>query len=147
MLIPFENAEGENPYTVHQDLQDAMGDFVGVFRTKDKLHEGIEEVNILKERASQLKIEGSRMFNPGWHLCKDLKSMLIVSEAIARCAHQREESRGAQSRVDFPKYNDEVWGTVNSVITKNSDGSMDLGTSPLPQMPEELKKIVEGGYK
>ncbi|MGB2692936.1 MAG: FAD-binding protein, partial [Thermodesulfobacteriota bacterium] len=147
MLIPFENAEGENPYTVHQDLQDAMGDFVGVFRTKDKLHEGIEEVNILKERASQLKIEGSRMFNPGWHLCKDLKSMLIVSEAIARCAHQREESRGAHSRVDFPKYNDEVWGTVNSVITKNSDGSMDLGTSPLPQMPEELKKIVEGGYK
>ncbi|TFG77223.1 MAG: fumarate reductase/succinate dehydrogenase flavoprotein subunit, partial [Thermodesulfobacteriales bacterium] len=85
--------------------------------------------------------------NPGWHLCKDLKSMLIVSEAIARCAHQREESRGAHSRVDFPKYNDEVWGTVNSVISKNSSGGMNLSTSPLPQMPEELKKIVEGGYE
>lgn len=147
MLIPFENAEGENPYTVHQGLQDAMGDFVGVFRTKDKLHEGIEEINVLKERASQLKIEGSRMYNPGWHLCKDLKSMLIVSEAIARCAHQREESRGAHSRVDFPNYNDEVWGTVNSVISKDTSGDMNLGTSPLPQMPDELKKIVEGGYK
>lgn len=147
MLAPFESSEGENPYTVHQGLQDAMGDFVGVFRTKEKLHEGIEEINILKERGSQLKIEGSRMYNPGWHLCKDLKSMLIVSEAIARCAHQREESRGAHSRVDFPNYNDEVWGTVNSVISKDSSGDMNLGTSPLPQMPDELKKIVEGGYK
>ncbi|MCK5709248.1 MAG: FAD-binding protein, partial [Deltaproteobacteria bacterium] len=146
MLTPYENAEGENPYTIHQALQEAMGDFVGVFRTKDKLHEGIEEINILKERASQLKIEGSRMFNPGWHLCKDLKSMLIVSEAIARCAHQREESRGAHSRVDFPQYNDEKWGTVNSVISKDN-GDMKLSTSPLHQMPEELKRIVEGGYE
>jgi len=146
MLTPFENAEGENPYTVHQALQDAMGDYVGVFRTEEKLHEGIEEIHILKERASQLKIEGSRMYNPGWHLCKDLKSMLIVSEAIARCAHKREESRGAHSRVDFPEYNDEKWGTVNSVISKDN-GDMKFSTSPLPQMPEELKRIVEGDYK
>jgi succinate dehydrogenase / fumarate reductase flavoprotein subunit len=146
MLAPFENPEGENPYAVHQALQETMGDYIGVFRTKDKLHEGIEEIHVLKERASELKIEGSRMYNPGWHLCKDLKSMLIVSEAIARCAHQREESRGAHSRVDFPKYNDEVWGKVNSVISIEN-GEMKLGTSPLPQMPEELKKIVEGGYK
>ena len=123
-----------------------MGDYVGVFRTKEKLHEGIEEIHVLKERASQLKIEGSRMYNPGWHLCKDLKSMLIVSEAIARCAHQREESRGAHSRVDFPQYNDEKWGTVNSVISKDN-GDMKLSTSPLHQMPEELKRIVEGGYE
>ena len=146
MLRPFENSEGENPYTVHQALQEAMSSFVGVFRTKEKLAEGLEELQVLKDRASQLRIEGSRMFNPGWHLCKDLKSMLIVSEAIAKSAHQREESRGAHSRVDFPKYDNEKWGNVNSVISKDN-GTMKIGTSPLPQMPEELRKIVEGGHK
>jgi succinate dehydrogenase / fumarate reductase flavoprotein subunit len=146
MLRPFENSEGENPYTVHQALQEAMSSFVGVFRTKEKLAEGLEELQVLKERASQLRIEGSRMFNPGWHLCKDLKSMLIVSEAIAKSAHQREESRGAHSRVDFPKYDNEKWGNVNSVISKDN-GTMKIGTSPLLQMPEELRKIVEGGHK
>ena len=146
MLQPFENAEGENPYTVHQALQEVMGSYVGVFRTKEKLQDGIEEIQVLKDRASQLRIEGSRMYNPGWHLCKDLKSMLIVSEAIAKCALQREESRGAHSRVDFPKYNDEKWGKVNSVISKDN-GTMKISTSPLPQMPEELRQIVEGGHK
>jgi len=146
MLQPFENAEGENPYTVHQALQEIMGSYVGVFRTKEKLQDGLDELQVLKERASQLKIEGSRMYNPGWHLCKDLKSMLIVSEAIAKCALQREESRGAHSRVDFPKYDNEKWGTVNSVISRDN-GTMKIGTSPLPQMPEELRQIVEGGHK
>jgi succinate dehydrogenase / fumarate reductase flavoprotein subunit len=146
MLQPFENAEGENPYTVHQALQEVMGSYVGVFRTKEKIQDGIEEIQVLKDRASQLRIEGSRMFNPGWHLCKDLKSMLIVSEAIAKCALQREESRGAHSRVDFPKYDDEKWGKVNSVISKDN-GTMKISTSPLPQMPEELRQIVEGGHK
>ncbi len=146
MLEPYENPHGENPYTIHQALQEAMGEYVGVFRTHEKISEGIEELEILKERAVTLKIEGSRMFNPGWHLCKDLKSMLIVSEAIARCALQREESRGAHSRVDFPGYDDEKWGKVNSVISKDN-GNMKISTSPLPQMPEELKSIVDGGYK
>jgi succinate dehydrogenase / fumarate reductase flavoprotein subunit len=146
MLQPFENAEGENPYTVHQALQEAMGSYIGVFRTKEKIQDGIEEIQVLKDRASQLRIEGSRMFNPGWHLCKDLKSMLIVSEAIAKCALQREESRGAHSRVDFPKTDNEKWGKVNSVISKDN-GTMKISTSPLPQMPEELRKIVEGGHK
>jgi succinate dehydrogenase / fumarate reductase flavoprotein subunit len=146
MLLPFENPEGENPYTVHQALQEAMGTYIGVFRTREKIADGLEEIQVLKDRASQLRIEGSRMFNPGWHLCKDLKSMLIVSEAIAKSALQREESRGAHSRVDFPKYDNEKWGNVNSVISKDN-GTMKLGTSPLPQMPEELRKIVEGGHK
>jgi succinate dehydrogenase flavoprotein subunit len=146
MLKPFENAEGENPYTVHQALQETMGTYIGVFRTKEKITEGLEEIGVLKDRASMLRIEGSRMYNPGWHLCKDLKSMLIVSDAIAKCALQREESRGAHSRVDFPKYDIEKWGSVNSVISKDN-GTMKIGTSPLPQMPEELRKIVEGGHK
>src|SRR3990167_4208882 len=83
MLRPFQNAEGENPYTVHQALQETMSSYVGVFRTKEKLAEGLEEIQVLKDRASQLRIEGSRMFNPGWHLCKDLKSTLLWAPLLS----------------------------------------------------------------
>ena len=140
LLEPFENTDGENPYTIHQDLQDIMHTYVGVFRNEENLKTGVEKLNNLKERAKKLKIEGSVIFNPGWHLCRDLKSMLIVSEALARCALQREESRGAHSRVDFPESNDEKWIKVNSVVSLEGE-NMNVDTIPLNEMPEELKKL------
>jgi succinate dehydrogenase / fumarate reductase flavoprotein subunit len=139
LLQAFDNFTGENPYTVHQALQDAMQTYFGVFRTEDGLKEGLEELQILKQRASHFKIEGSRLYNPGWHLSKDLKSMLIVSEAIAKSALQRKESRGAHSRVDYPNLDPE-WGKVNSVIWKDGE-EMKVGTIPVPEMPEELKRL------
>ena len=137
---PFNNTEGENPYTIHQDLQDVMQRYIGVFRTEETISTGIELIEKLKGRARTLKIEGSLMFNPGWHLCRDLKSMLIVSEALARCALAREESRGAHSRVDYPESDDEVWGKLNSVVALKND-VMDVGTRPITQMPEEFSKM------
>ncbi len=141
MLRPFENAHGENPYAVHSTLQDVMQNYFGVFRIDEGLKGGINELEKLKERMSHLKIEGTRLYNPGWHLCRDLKSMLIISEAIAKSALQRQESRGAHSRVDYPNTDDDKWGKVNSVITKDGE-SMRIGVSPLPEMPEELKRII-----
>ncbi|MGI9553655.1 MAG: succinate dehydrogenase flavoprotein subunit [Thermodesulfobacteriota bacterium] len=144
LLEPFNNSSGENPYTIHQDLQDVMGTLVGVFRDEENLTKGIDEIAKLKDRARTLKIEGSRMYNPGWHLCRDLHSMLIVSEALAKCALQRQESRGAHSRVDFEKSDDENWGKVNSCITLEGD-SMKIATTPLPQMPDDLKSLFTEG--
>jgi Succinate dehydrogenase/fumarate reductase, flavoprotein subunit len=66
--------------------------------------------------------------------------MLIVSEAIAKSALQRRESRGAHSRVDYPDADDDKWGRINSVITKD-DGEMKIGTSPILEMPEEFKRL------
>ena len=80
------------------------------------------------------------MFNPGWHLCRDLKSMLIVSEALARCALARKESRGAHSRVDFPESDDEKWGKLNFIVSIK-DEAMDVATRPIIEMPEELSKL------
>ncbi len=80
------------------------------------------------------------MFNPGWHLCRDLRSMLIVSEALARCALERKESRGAHSRVDYPSSDEEVWGKLNSIVSL-SDGAMKIATRPTKSMPEELSKL------
>ena len=91
-----------------------------------------------------LSIEGSRIFNPGWNLSIDLNSLFVVSEAAARCALQREESRGAHSRVDYPESDNKKWNKVNSVVSKEGD-SMNVGLSPLPEMSDELKSLFSEG--
>jgi len=140
MLIPFERKSGENPYTIHRDLQDTMQNLVGIFRTKEDLTRALAELEKLKERAGRVSVEGSRMFNPGWHLAQDLKSMLTVSEAVTRCALAREESRGAHSRIDHPDY-DPVWAAKNNVIARDGS-SMKLRQAPVAEMPGELKQLV-----
>jgi len=140
MLAPFERKEGESPYAIHRDLQETMQNLVGIFRNKEDLIRALEELEKLKERDGRLSVEGSRLFNPGWHLAQDLKAMLIVSEAVTRSALAREESRGAHSRTDYPGL-DPTWGTRNNVTVRDGT-TMTLRTSPVPAMPEDLKQLV-----
>jgi succinate dehydrogenase / fumarate reductase, flavoprotein subunit len=142
VLAPFERNTKENPYMVHADLQHTMQSLVGIFRIEQDLQSALGKIAQLKERAQRLSITGTRMFNPGWHLCADLKSMLTVSEAVTRCALARKESRGAHSRLDFPKF-DPVWGKQNNIISRRN-GEMNLQQRPTPEMPQELQKLVEG---
>lgn len=141
-LAPFERSTNDNPYMVHADLQQTMQSLVGIFRTEADLQSALGKIAQLKERAQRLSITGTRMFNPGWHLCADLKSMLIVSEAVTRSALARKESRGAHSRLDFPKL-DPVWGKQNNIISQR-DGGISLQQRPTPGLPQELQKLVEG---
>jgi succinate dehydrogenase / fumarate reductase flavoprotein subunit len=141
MLAPFERKDGESPYLLHEELQEAMQDLAGIFRTEKDLTEALDEIGRLKERAGQLTISGSRMFNPGWHLCRDLKSMLTVTEAVTRSALARRESRGAHSRIDYPKL-DPVWGKQNNVISRRGE-TMELRQVPTSEMPAELQSLLE----
>jgi succinate dehydrogenase / fumarate reductase flavoprotein subunit len=140
ILAPFERKEGESPYTIHRDLQETMQNLVGIFRNREDLIRALEELEKLKERTRRLSVEGSRLFNPGWHLAQDLKAMLTVSEAVTRSALARQESRGAHSRIDYPGL-DVVWGTKNNVIVREGD-TMTLRESPVPEMPNELRQLV-----
>ncbi len=140
MLAPFERTEGESPYAVHHDLQELMQHYVGIFRQADDLRHALAELQKLADRAARVRVEGSRMFNPGWHLARDLRSLVMVSEAIARSAEARQESRGAHSRLDYPDL-DEFWGRHHNVIRRDGD-AMRLDQAPLPEMPDELKKIL-----
>ncbi len=140
MVAPFECQEGENPYQVHRDLQQVMQNLVGIFRVEEDLRRSLEELKSLKQRAQRVRVEGTRLFNPGWHLAQDLKSMLTVSEAVARSALARQESRGAHSRIDFPNL-DTTWGGKNNIIDKEN-GAMALRQKPIAEMPEELQKIL-----
>lgn len=143
-LAPFEVEGGENPYTIQHDLQQAMNDLVGIIRTGAELEESLREIEVFKERARTMVVEGHRQYNPGWHLAIDLRNMLIVSEAIAKAALAREESRGGHTRDDFPKTDTEVWGKKNLVVTLNAAGTgVDLSEKPLPVMPDELKKYFD----
>ena len=139
MTAPFERKRGENPYQIHRELQEAMQQFAWIFRTEEDLETGIKKLEELKSRAAKVGVEGSRMYNPGWHLVRDLKSMLTVSEAVAKAALIRKESRGAHSRLDFPN-TDDNWGKQNVVVAQKN-GEMNISTSPVPQMPAELKAL------
>ena len=141
MLAPFERADGDSPYEIHRQLQETMQDYVGIFRNEDDLKKGLSEIQNLKERAEHVRVDGSRLFNPGWHLARDLKSMLTVSEAVALSALARTESRGAHSRVDHPNYDDQ-WGKQNNIVSRDGD-EMKLSQLPIGQMPSELKLILD----
>ncbi|HEX4002851.1 MAG TPA: succinate dehydrogenase flavoprotein subunit [Candidatus Acidoferrales bacterium] len=140
ILAPFQRAGGENPYKIHEDLQEVMQTLVGIFRIEADLLKALDEIGKLKARAANVHLEGSRTYNPGWHLSRDLQNMLTVSEACARAALARKESRGAHSRLDYPKTED-AWGTKNHVIVKK-DGAMNLFEVPRGPMPEELQQIL-----
>jgi succinate dehydrogenase / fumarate reductase flavoprotein subunit len=139
-LEPFQRRDGESPYAIHRDLQDSMQKLVGIFRNKEDLERSLGEIDKVKQRLARVSVEGSRLYNPGWHLALDLKSMITVSEAVALSALAREESRGAHSRIDFPNL-DPAWGAKNNVIEREGE-AMRLRQSPVPVMPEELRSLL-----
>src|SRR6266566_2809866 len=141
-LAPFERSAEENPYTVQRDLQEVMQADVGIVRTESEMKSALEHLKTLGERANRAGVTGHREFNPGWHTALDLKNLLMVSEAIARAALERKESRGAQFREDYPN-KDERFAKVNTMISKAPDGSMQIRLEPLPEMPDYLKQVIE----
>ncbi len=141
VLAPFERTSGESPYDVHRDLQACMDSLVGIYRTQGDLEKAIQQLQDLKRRAAAVRVEGSRQFNPGWHLARDLRNMLICSEAITRSALMRRESRGAHSRLDHPAM-EPAFGNVNTCVQRAGE-EMAVSQTPLPQMPAELKELFE----
>jgi succinate dehydrogenase / fumarate reductase flavoprotein subunit len=141
MLAPFESNNGESPYELHAELQENMQKLVGIFRTEEDLGLALTKIEELKQRGERLSVDGSRMFNPGWHLGRDLKSMLTVVEAVTRSALARRESRGAHSRIDYPNL-DPAWGKQNNTISRREDGNMELRQAPTSDMPADLQSLL-----
>jgi succinate dehydrogenase / fumarate reductase flavoprotein subunit len=147
MTTPFEaGSDAENPYTIQRELQDTMHELVGIIRTKAELQEAQRRIAGYRQRSLKAGVEGHRQYNPGWHLAMDLQSLLTVSEAIARAAETREESRGGHTRDDFPSADDANWGSKNVVVRQGSEGQMVVTSEPLPEMPAELKSLFEEAH-
>ncbi len=146
LATPLEREAGESPYAIQRDLQDVMQRLVGIFRVEGDLQEAISELAKLKSRWPAVAIAGGRVFNPGWNLVFELRNLLVVSEAITRSALQRTESRGAHSRIDHPETDQAGWGNRNSVVRRRADGTMDVGTSTLPEMAADLRGLLGAAH-
>ena len=112
---------GENPYTLHRELQQLMNDLVGIIRKESEIQQALDAINALKPRVAAVSVEGHRQFNPGWHLALDLVNMLMVSECIARSALIRQESRGGHTRDDYPGMSAD-WRRKLLISTIEGDG-------------------------
>ncbi len=132
---------GENPYLIHDDLRETMQDKVGIVRTDEDLKQGIDQLEVLKQRYQKVKAEGTSQYNPGWHEALSMRNLLITSEAVAKAALLRTESRGAHTRLDHEGESDQ-WLQANVVIKKGTDGSMDVQKVPRPQPPQELQQVA-----
>ncbi|MFM8841641.1 MAG: FAD-binding protein, partial [Actinomycetota bacterium] len=141
MNAPFENVGGENPYSLHQELQAVTQDLVGIIRNESELKDAIKKLISIRERASKVKAEGGRAFNPGFHLALDLENMLLVSESIALSALERKESRGGHTRDDYPKMDSE-WRQFNHLTKWNGSG-VDVDREAAIPLPAELLELFE----
>jgi succinate dehydrogenase / fumarate reductase flavoprotein subunit len=142
-LAPFEGkSDGEGPYKVQHDLQEMMQDLVGIVRREGEMVRALEGLATLRDRAARVRVDGNRAYNPGWHTALDLHNLLAVSEAVTLSAIERKESRGAHFRDDLPK-SDPAFGKLNVIVKKGRDGSMRVERRPIPEMPAELKQIIE----
>jgi succinate dehydrogenase / fumarate reductase flavoprotein subunit len=113
-----------------------MQDDAGIGRSEESLNRALTAIGELTERSRRMRVGGGRVLNPGWHTCRDVESMLTVSEAIVRCAIARRESRGSQWRFDFPE-KDARLGRTNLVARKRA-GAMVVEERPLELMPDDV---------
>jgi succinate dehydrogenase / fumarate reductase flavoprotein subunit len=144
-LAPLDGKRDQSPggpYQIQYELQEMMQDKVGIVRNDDEIQQAIDGIESLKPRAAQVGAVGNREYNPGWHTALDLKNLLLVAECVARSAIVRRESRGAHFREDYPE-KDAGQGTVNTVLRQGDDGTMQVSQERIPELRDDLKRIIE----
>ncbi len=136
IAAPFTRTGGENPYKLHQELQEITHNLVGIIRTRKELDEAIIKIADIRKRIQNVTVSGSREFNPGFHLSFDLDNMLLIAESTAKSAVVREESRGGHTRDDFPTMSP-VWRQKNNISSFNGTEVV-VKQQALPDLPKEL---------
>ncbi|WP_371404516.1 fumarate reductase/succinate dehydrogenase flavoprotein subunit [Kribbella sp. NBC_00662] len=141
-LAPFELEGGENPYSIHQDLQQSMNDLVGIIRKEEEMERALGRLAEFRGRIAKMTVEGHRQFNPGWHLALDLRNMLTVSECVAGAALLRQESRGGHTRDDYPEMSPE-WRKKLLVCKLDAEGHVNVTEKQQIPMREDLLELFE----
>jgi succinate dehydrogenase / fumarate reductase flavoprotein subunit len=145
LSAPLERTSGEDPYAIQRDLQATMQALVGIFRDDHDLRLALERIAELRARWSAVAATGGRTYNPGWNLVFELRNILIVSEAVARSALERTESRGAHSRLDFPA-TDDAWGNRNNLTRRGKGGEMEVVAMARPKLADDLAALLDPGH-
>jgi succinate dehydrogenase flavoprotein subunit len=143
VLEPLEKTDGdESPYLMQQELQAAMMEHANLMRNEESLKEGLGKVLALKDRLPNVKVGGTRLFNPGWHTAQDIRYLIQISEIILRTSLERKERRGAQWRLDYDGPDEEL-GKINFIVKKDPQGEVGIERREIPPMPEHLAALFE----
>ena len=140
-LAPLQRTGGENPYTVHAEVQQTMSDLVGIIRRESEIKTAIAELEKLRERTAQVSAEGGAAYNPGWHLALDLRNIMLIADCVAQAALERQESRGGHTRDDFPGMSPE-WRKINLICTLDGD-RVALRRQPMAPMRGDLLALFD----
>ena len=140
-LAPLERTGGENPYTVHSEVQQTMSDLVGIIRRESEIKSALAELEKLRERAGRVSSEGGAAYNPGWHLALDLRNIVLIADCVAQAALERQESRGGHTRDDFPGMSPE-WRKINLICTLDGD-RVTLRRQPMTPMRDDLLALFD----
>jgi succinate dehydrogenase / fumarate reductase, flavoprotein subunit len=140
-LAPLQQAGGENPYTVHGEVQDTMSNLVGIIRTEAEIKKALAELEMLRERAATVSAAGGSAYNPGWHLALDLRNIMLMAECVAAAALERQESRGGHTRDDYPGMRPD-WRKVNLACLLEGD-QVTITRQPTPPMRADLLALFD----
>jgi succinate dehydrogenase / fumarate reductase flavoprotein subunit len=141
-LVPLGRAGGENPYTVHAEVQQTMSDLVGIIRREEEIKTALTRLGKLRERAAKVSAPGGSAYNPGWHLALDLRNILLIAECVALAALERQESRGGHTRDDYPAMSPQ-WRKVNLVCSLDGGGRVVLCRQPIPPIRPDLLALFD----
>jgi len=141
-LTPLQRDGGENPYTVHAEIQQTMSDLVGIIRREDEIKTALARLDTLRERAAKVSAPGGTAYNPGWHLALDLRNILLIAECVALAALERRESRGGHTRDDYPAMSPE-WRKVNLICSLDGHGRVVLRRQPIPPIRPDLLALFD----
>jgi len=136
-LAPLERTGGENPYTVHAEVQQTMSDLVGIIRKEEEIKAALAELEKLRARAADVSAEGGAAYNPGWHLALDLRNIMLIADCVAQAALERQESRGGHTRDDFPEMSPE-WRKIILVCSLDGDRVVVKQEPMVPMRPDLL---------
>jgi succinate dehydrogenase / fumarate reductase flavoprotein subunit len=142
-LAPLERPGGENPYTVHAEIQETMSSLVGIIRTEAEIKTALAELEKLATRAAAVSAQGGSAYNPGWHLALDIRNIMLMARCVAQAALERQESRGGHTRDDYPGMRPE-WRKVNLICALDGD-QITLTRQPLPPMRDDLITLFDKG--
>src|SRR5262245_13043372 len=140
-LAPLERSGGENPYTVHAEVQQTMSDLVGIIRKEDEIKAALAELEKLRARAANVSAEGGAAYNPGWHLALDLRNIMLIADCVAQAALERQESRGGHTRDDFPGMSAE-WRKVTLICSLEGD-RVAIKQQPMAAMRGDLFALFD----
>ena len=131
----------ENPFHILRDMQNLMTDNVGIFRNADKLNTAVAGLHQLQTRAQHIRVNSAaKGANPELVAAYRVQRMIKLALCVAQGALQREESRGAHYREDFPQRNDQRWlkrtlaswpNSTDSSPTLNYE-TLDIATMEMP---------------